>query len=374
MTTRKCAHYISTYLPITEVWIYNQIKNLRQFQPIIFSRYIANKELFPIDPIISLRSQGSLSFKLNIIMSKLIGYIPYFKKISKKENIRLIHVHFGYHGIKFIGLKKTLNIPLVCSFYGHDAYRYPTLKKKNLKKLKKLFNNAEAILVLGETMKKHLISLGCPPSKLIIHHLGIETNKISFSERKIPTSKIRFLMTSSFVEKKGIDITLKALAKVKDLFDFEVHIIGDGKLREPIKKLISTLDLDQRITLHGYQNYQTILDFAYKSDVFLQASRTAKDNDKEGTPMVFADMMATGLPIISTKHSDIPEMIEDGINGYLAQENDVDSFANKIVEYYKNRTKVPQMSKNCRLKVEADFCATEQAHKLDKLYTKVIDQ
>lgn len=365
----SCIHYISNFLPITEVWIYNQIKNLTLLKPVLISRYTSNNKLFPFEPIYSLKKNGKIFFWLNIFISKIIGFIPFFYFIGRKENGKILHVHFGYHGIKLMHLKKALGIPMVCSFYGTDAFRFPFLSKRNLKNLKLLFTNTNIILALGPYMKKSLIKLGCPADKIIIHHLGIEINKIEFRKRLLTEDRpIRFLMASSFVDKKGIDIVLKALSVIKTNFDFTLDIIGDGVLRDQILSLIDDLKLGENITFHGYKPYDFLISLSYECDVFLQASRTIKENDKEGTPMVIVDMMATGMPVISTKHSDIPEIIDDGINGYLAEENDVDSFKNKILELIANKGEIQNMSEKCRKKVETEFCSEKQKTKLEKLY------
>ena len=370
----NCVHYISNFLPLTEIWIYNQIKHLHDYTPTVLARSTSNNQLFPINSIYSLLNRGNFFYWLNIIFSKLVGFIPFFYFKCKLKNTKILHVHFGYHGIKSLGLRKVLKIPMICSFYGIDAFKFPFQKRGNVKKLNKLFLDADAILVLGPFMKNSLIALGCPVKKIIIHHLGIELDKIKFVERNISRkSPLRFLLASSFVEKKGIDICLKALAKIADKIDFRVDIIGDGILREEIISLISHLDLEEKIKLQGYQTYDQMLRFAYNANAFLQASRTSTKNDKEGTPMVIVDMMATGLPVISTWHSDIPEIVKDGETGFLARENSIDSFAEKIMEFANNSNRIPEISKNCRKKVEQDFCAKEQAFKLEKIYNKVIN-
>jgi len=368
-----CIHYISKFLPITEVWMYNQVRFIKNFKPVVISRSGTNSNLFPFEPKYSLKENGDFTYWLNIFISRLIGYIPYFYLVCKKENVKILHVHFGYNGIKFINLKKVLRVPMVCSFYGTDAFSFPFKRKSNLKKLKKLFINADKILVLGPYMKKSLIELGCPAEKIIIHHLGIEVRKIRFKKRQLPVNRpIRFLVASSFVEKKGIDICLKALAQVINLFDFHVDIIGDGVLRDVIKSIITDLNMLNYVTLHGYKDYKYMINLAYSCDIFLQASRTTNQNDKEGTPMVFVDMMATGMPVISTKHSDIPEIIDDQINGYLAEENSIDSFKTKILKLINNKEYIPTMSENCREKVVKKFNAETQSIRLEKIYQSLI--
>lgn len=369
-----CLHYISNFLPLTEIWIFNQIKYLKAFKPVVISRFRSNNGLFPFKPVHSLWEKGKLYFWFNIALSKITGFIPFFYLVGAKINVKVLHVHFGYSAIKLLGLKKILKVPLICSFYGTDAFRFPFIREKNREILHKLFKHADKILVLGPYMKNSLVNLGCQPNKIIIHHLGIETSKITYKNRTLPDNRpVKFLLASSFVEKKGIDICLKALSGLTESFKFEIDVIGDGVLRTKIEDLILQLNLQDKVRLHGYQSYEYLLEFAYKSDAFLQASKTSSQNDKEGTPMVLVDMMATGLPVITTNHSDIPEIVQDNVTGFLAKENDVDSFKNKILEFISNRSRISEISFNCRKKVENDFNAGIQSSKLEEIYNELIN-
>jgi colanic acid/amylovoran biosynthesis glycosyltransferase len=136
--------------------------------------------------------------------------------------------------------------------------------------------------------------------------------------------------------------------------------------------LISMLKLETKVILHGYRPYRYFLDLAYECDAYIQASKTAKDNDKEGTPMAIIDVMATGLPVIATRHSDIPETVDDGVTGFLATENHVEDLAEALRKFTLMRNDVSIMSKKCRLKIENDFNISKQVDKLEKLYSAII--
>ena len=250
------------------------------------------------------------------------------------------------------------------------------LKKRDIKnKVLKLFYEAEIILVLGAYMKDWLIKLGCPEDKIIIHHLGVNVKKIKFKNRKYSIDKpINFLIASSFVPKKGIDIALKALGSINNRIDFKVHIIGSGPLENDIFNLVKELNIEEKVHFHGYQPYDYFLNLAYKCDVFLQASRTGEENQKEGTPMVLVDVMATGLPVVSTFHSDIPEIILDRENGYLARENNVEDFAKAIMKFIEDYEKWGIFAENGRKHIEKNFNSEIQAYKLEKIYLELLRQ
>jgi colanic acid/amylovoran biosynthesis glycosyltransferase len=371
--TKVCIHYLSCYLPITENWIYTILTNLKIFTPVVLTRKIINRHLFQLDRIYSLNSLTWFRAMGELVLFKIFRFIPFFYYISKENNGSIIHVHFGNHGIKSLGLQKKLKIPMICSFYGADAFKI-TNSVKVRKAYQKMFIQVDKVLVLGEYMKRELMNLGCPERKLLVHHLGIDTDKITFLKRIYPEKRpVRFLLASSFVAKKGIEDTLNALGVISAKFDFTVEIIGDGPLKTEVLTLIDRNGLKEKTILHGYQIYDFFIQRAYECDIFLQASKTTSLNDKEGTPMSIVDAMATGMPVVATKHSDIPEIVIDNYNGYLALENNYLDFA-RCLEKILNMGNFTDLSINARKHVEKHFNALEQNRKLEELYSCLVDK
>lgn len=355
-------HYNARFLPITEIWIYNQLIHL-ECENIFLCRHRMNNDLFPLDNVYSLSDIPIWEKYWNILCLKIIGFMPYFHQLAKGAD--LIHIHFGHNAPKSIGLKRKLDIPMVCTFYGSDAFRWT---KENPRKLKKVFANCDMILAVGHYMRDYLIGLGCPKEKIIVNHLGVDIKKVPFKKRQFYNdSKIKFLINSSFVEKKGYDIALKALAGT-DL-DFTLDIIGRGPLENMIMDTIKELGIIDRVTFHGHVPYNYVIELCLQCHVLLQASKTSAKNDKEGVPISIVDAMATGMPVVSTKHSDIPDIVIDGYNGILAKENDVEDFRRAILTMVNMITR--EFSQRCREIVEKNFNIEIQSYKLRKIYEKL---
>jgi colanic acid/amylovoran biosynthesis glycosyltransferase len=366
----KCAHYVSKYLPLTENWIYKEIINHRQYTPIFLSRKTENLGSFPISFLYSLDQLPYVHQKIEILFFKTLGYFNFFRKQCLQHRVRILHVHFGYHAVKMLGLKRKLRIPLVCSFYGDDAFAH-----HHTGKYTKLFAEADKVLVLGEYMKAQLIRLGCAEQKIAIHHLGIDIENVQFRKRAITKgTPIRFLLAARFVRKKGIDLAIKALAQLKDQHSFFVDIVGEGPLKEEIVNEIEHHKMTDRVTFHGYQSYTYFINLAYQCHVFIQASRTTAENNKEGTPMAIVDAMATGMAVVSTRHSDIPEIVRDGETGYLAEENDLHSLVDAIHRMINDPEKIEQFSVRGREWIEQEFDARKQTEKLEGHYNQLVSQ
>jgi colanic acid/amylovoran biosynthesis glycosyltransferase len=363
-------HYISNFLPITEVWLYNLIKNHQLYKPIVFARKANNKNHFSMDKMMVVEDLPLPDYIYNFLIFKTRGYFPLFSRACENQHCQIVHAHFGYNGYKTIRLAAKVQRPLLCSFYGVDVFKYPR-DPLNKNKYLELFNTFSAGIVLGPHMKQSLMELGCPENKIEINHLGVEVDKIAFKPRHFSGNRpFRFLIASSFIEKKGIDIALKALKSIEDYCDFVVEIVGDGPLRGDIQSLIKDFQLEEKVVLHGYQPYGYFLNLAYSCDGYLQASKLSKDGDKEGTPMAIIDAMATGLPAISTYHSDIPEIIDDGKTGYLAVEDSPESFAEVLKKYIGQSHEMETFSYNSRAKIEREFNISHQMKRLEQIYLK----
>lgn len=116
------AHVISSYLPLTCSWIYNQLIYLKLFKPIVLTERTFNLDKFPFDEIYSLSERSAANrFFQRSYKAITRTYLPYYRNIIRKKDASLMHVHFGDIGYLNLKLKKDLGLPQITSFYGYDA-------------------------------------------------------------------------------------------------------------------------------------------------------------------------------------------------------------------------------------------------------------
>ena len=383
------AHSVPSYLFLTGSWIYGQLINLKRFNPIVITNYIQNMDIFPFQPIYSLNIQHRINKKLLVRLFMLfIGdqltankRYRYFIDILKEHRIVLLHSHFGNEGFWDLCLKQKLKIPIVISFYGSDVSK---LAKNPLwrHRYRRLFSKGELFLAEGNFMKKSLINLGCPEEKVFIQHLGIDLEKIKFKPRKIGyNGKIKILISGSFREKKGISYAIEAFAKVRQKHkNIELTIIGDssGIPRDEAekRKILNTVKknyLQSLIKTLGYQPYSVFIEELYKHHIFLSPSIHASNGDAEGgAPVSITEASASGMPIISTYHCDIPEIVLDEKSGYLVKEKDVESLAEKLEYLITNPRKWSELGEAGYTHIKNEYNIKKQVKKLENIYTKLI--
>jgi len=249
----------------------------------------------------------------------------------KEEKIDVVFVEYGTGGAMVTEACKIANVPLVIHYHGADVHHRKTVEEY-LPYYKKAFAYASALISVSKDMIGELIELGAPKEKIHLASCGVDVTK--FPQLDISKNGKEFLSIGRFVEKKSPSSVVEAFKIVHDKFpDARLTMVGQGPLFEQTKALIEKLDLQDAINLSGILKTDQIKVLLSKTRVFVQHSVTAKDGDKEGTPVTILEAGASGLAIVSTRHAGIKEAVIDGETGYLVDEHDVAGMANYMIKF-----------------------------------------
>ena len=289
---------------------------------LLLTRFINN-------PIVLLNSLNVFKYRSAAYSLKLFyaaGYI-----LGKNRTYDIIHSHFGPNGRNAAYLREigAIQGKIFTTFHGFDITTYIYNFGEHI--YDSLFRLGDVFLPISERWKYRLKELGCN-GEIIVHHMGIDCKKFTFTLRKPPVNDaVEVVTIARLVEKKGVEYAIRAVAKVaKDKPNIKYTIVGDGLLREDLQSLIEQLNVTDVVKLIGWKQQEQVVEILSNSDILLAPSVTAHNDDQEGIPVVLMETMAMGLPIISTQHSGIPELVQDGISGYLVPERNVDALAEKL--------------------------------------------
>ncbi len=300
------------------------------------------------------------------LLHKLLPFFP-----QKKYDI--IHAHFGPCGIKGQLLRdlKILNGKLVTSFHGYDLSTY--LNKNNISLYNRLFSKGDLFLPISKYWNDKLITMGCNKNKICIQHMGVDCNKFKFITKSVGNNKsINIVSIARLTEKKGLKYSIKAVCEIlKQGQNIFYQIVGNGTLKSELQSLINKHGYQNHIKLVGWKNRDEVIQILAKSDLLVAPSVTASDGDMEGVPMVLMEAMAMGIPVISTIHSGIPELIEDEKTGFLVKEQDIKALIEKINHVIKFPALIPAITKNARQFIEHQYSLDKQNDKLLKIYKKL---
>jgi len=291
------------------------------------------------------------------------------KTVVQSEPADLYHAHFGPVGNRFLGITGCFDTPFVVSFYGWDASQ---LLRDNPHIYDKLFTRADIVTALSEDMRSTLVDHGCPPSKVHIQPLSIDTDLFPYRERTLTDGPVQILSVARFVEKKGLVYAIEAVAALADEHDVQYTIIGDGDRRDLIETKIAEYDLEDTVELLGWQPQSVVADEMEDAHLFMLPSVTAKSGDKEGTPTVLLEAQSMGLPVVSTYHAGIPEIVEDGETGILVPERDSDALVDALEALLSEPDRWSEMGKRGRDHIEQNHSIEAVTDDLLELYRSLL--
>lgn len=287
------------------------------------------------------------------------------KQLLVDQKIELVLAEYGPSGVEMVEICKALKIPLIVHFHGFDAYRKDVLSSYG-NQYPAMFKMATAIVAVSKHMVNQLRQLGCPDEKLYYIPYGIDIE--TFHMNGPNERKKRFVACGRFVSKKGPQLTIKAFAKVYQ-HDPEVTLtmIGDGELLSECKQLAIDLGIKESITFTGALTQKQIATIFAESFAFLQHSIVDENNDSEGTPLAIMEAGAAGLPVVSTIHAGIPDIIENGVNGYLVAEKDIDAMADKMIDLLSNNSTAREMGWQLQQKIRNHYSMERYITQLKEL-------
>jgi colanic acid/amylovoran biosynthesis glycosyltransferase len=375
-------HSLHTYLFRTGSWIYSQLKHVTCFDSMVIATRKQNLDIFPWSDAYFISDLAPINrFFQRAYARRTNFYYPCFYSVLRKRKPALLQSHFGNRGYYDLKLKEKLNIPQVTTFYGHDASMMPRDSKWR-SRYKELFARCERILAEGNHMKKTLVELGCDASRVTVQRLGVDLEQIPFIPRRLDTDrKVRILMASTFRDKKGITYGLEAFARVAEKHkNIELTLIGDAgrsqrevAYKKEILRVAENRNLRDKIDCRGFLAYPRFIEESKKHDLFLAPSMRGSDGETEGgAPVTLIEMSAYGMPVVSTLHCDIPEVILDNRSGFLAPEADVDALAERLEYVITHPEKWEEIGKAGRQHVEEEYDARKQARKLEEIYRALL--
>ncbi len=298
-------------------------------------------------------------------------------RVAKQSGSRLLHSHFGNVGWENLSAARHASLQHVVTFYGYDLGFLPKNNQAWQSRYRNLFAEVDLILCEGPHMAKGVVALGCPKEKVSVHHLGIELSRFPFKPRELAIGEpLRVLIAATFREKKGVPFALEALGKLQKDVLLEITLIGDAtrqprdqEERRAIDEIVERYDLEPILRRLGFVTHEKMIEEAYKHHVFLSPSVTASDGDTEGgTPVGIIEMAATGMPIVSTTHCDIPEVIKENQTGLLAPERDSKALVDLLKQLASDPSRWLPMVTAGRAHVEAEYDAAKQGERLASLY------
>jgi colanic acid/amylovoran biosynthesis glycosyltransferase len=286
----------------------------------------------------------------------------------------VVHCHFGTSGVIGAALQRmgAIKAPLITTFYGHDISSY--VRSRGPDVYNELFRRGALFTHISAYQRDKLLAVGSPPERTTLHRIGVDIGRFAFAPRTLaPGEPVRLMTTARLVEKKGLEYSIRAVARVAAQHpNIRYRIVGDGKLREQLQALIDELGMAGTIELLGWRSQDEVRELYAQSHLFVLASVTASNGDEEGQGLVLQEAQAMGLPVVCTRHNGFPEGLVEGESGLLVPERDVEALADAIASLVARPERWAAMGQAGRAHVEAHFDNNKLNDRLVEIYQAVV--
>jgi colanic acid/amylovoran biosynthesis glycosyltransferase len=374
------ASYCSSFLKSEMLHIYRQVKSLRGVDTFVVTKEIQNAQRFPfpnIEVIPKRRSNllvhGWLKFVERRPPIVYRGEYQTLDSLLARHGADLMHIYFGHTGVHLLPFIQQWDKPCVVSFHGADVAHKEDIKDYPAK-LRLLFEAVPLLFARSQSLADRLVQLGCPPEKLRINRTGVPLNEFPFLARQPPPDgKWKIVQACRLIPKKGVATSLRAFAIFKkDNPQAELFIAGKGPLQRELEMLAAGLGIFKDVHFVGFLSQPNLLELYTSAHLFLHPSETSPNQDQEGVPNSLLEAMATGLPVVATRHGGIPEAVEHGRNGLLVPEEDHIALANAMHQITHSSEVFREMGLRARAAVADRFEQDVQIERLEAFYEEAI--
>jgi len=374
------ASYCTTFLKPEMRHIYRQVTGLREFQTFVLTKSRENPEVFPFGDV-DVLPRPRINFlarfhKKYIRRMEAVFYRGEYDQLCSaldRRHADLLHVYFGHTGVHLLPFLRNWTGPSVVSFHGMDIMLREADDHYN-QSLRALLQTLPMVLARSESLATRLVELGCTREKIRINRTGIPLDDFPFVQRNAPSDGAWHLVQACrLIEKKGIDVTLRAFASFREVYPkSKLTIAGDGGLLSDLRSLASELGVSGCVDFPGFQSQANLAALYQEAHVFVHPSQTTARLDQEGVPNAMLEAMSTGLPVVATWHGGIPEAVTDGKDGLLTPERDVPALAASLLRLAENPELYKSFSAHASESVRENFEQSRAISALEGYYRELL--
>jgi colanic acid/amylovoran biosynthesis glycosyltransferase len=255
-------------------------------------------------------------------------------------------------------------------FHGYGIRRALREKKKTGRNIyRKLFKRGDYFLVNSFYHWKILLKLGLNKNRSVVHYVGIDCSKFKNIKRKRAGQRKVILTVARLVPIKGLEYGLRSFGKV--LKDYpgpvEYWLIGEGPLRDRLKKLADRLKIANSVKFWGAISRSGVRQKLAQADIFFLPSL------EEGLGLALMEALATGLPAVASNVGGIPELIKNNLTGFLVAPKDTVGFSKKIVELLSGKEIESRIGRRAQEEICNQFDINKLNDRLEKIYQGLLD-
>jgi glycosyltransferase involved in cell wall biosynthesis len=304
------------------------------------------------------------------IKKKLVNKLAKYKLTATQEalaesflaeGVQCVLAEYGQAGVHILPIVKAAGIPLVVHFHGYDAVRHDVIEKLG-SAYREMFSYASAVIAVSKVMYQKLLDLGCPVEKLILNTYGPHPD---FAKVEAEHIHQHLVGLGRFADKKAPYYTILAFKEVIDEFPgARLTLAGDGPLLDVCKNLVRYYGIEQFVRFPGPIQREDYIDMLKTCRAYVQHSLTPGSGDMEGTPLSILEAQSAGVPVISTNHAGIPDVVVHEETGLLCDEHDVKTMSEYMRRLLESRKLASEMGKKGKIRINENYSLKKHLNKL----------
>lgn len=304
----------------------------------------------------------------NFLMGSLLMFPKWahFARCMKHLDIQHLHAHFANHpAMAAFVIHRLTGIPYSFTAHGSDLHRRKDMLKEKVRQ-------AEFVVAISESNRKVIVE-HCGPEvcrKVHVVYCGVDIEKFQPKAQPVQRGIFQIICVGTLHEVKGQSYLLEALGELRKRgVAFHLHLIGDGPDEWKLRELARSLGVESQVTFHGRQTQSQIIERLQDGDLLVTPSVPTADGRREGLPVVLMEAMACGLPVVASRLSGIPELVDDRV-GRLVEPKDIQGLANAIEEFAKQPDMRRETGQRARARVVAGHSIEHNAMQLASLFRR----
>jgi glycosyltransferase involved in cell wall biosynthesis len=291
----------------------------------------------------------------------------YLAQLLEGSNVERLHAHFA-HGSTHVAMIASILSGLPFSFSAHARDIYCN---DSPRLLREKIAAADFVVTCTQANQHHLRDMAASDGeKIQLGYHGVNVEKFSRPSRVGEDDAVPVILSvGRLVEKKGFGDLLQACRLMKHRgLTFRCVIIGEGPLRPRLERRVAALGIGDIVSLPGACTQEDLVEHYRHATVLVLACKVLANGDRDGIPNVLLEAMASGLPVVSTSVSGIPELIESGETGLLVRPESRSELAAAIELLIRDRGLRERLATRARAEVEERFDTRERARVLAGMF------
>ncbi|MDX6718155.1 MAG: colanic acid/amylovoran biosynthesis glycosyltransferase [Solirubrobacteraceae bacterium] len=288
-------------------------------------------------------------------------------RTMRKLGVEHVHAHFAnYPALAAWTVARLAGPTYSFTAHAHDLFRDQSF-------LRRLVADARFVVAISDFNRAFLAPYNPSDTPVHVVHCGVDPAAWPARPRAAPAhGPVRALCVASLEEKKGHRVLLGALAEADGrLRRVELDLVGPGALRAELQALALALGLGDRVRFHGALAEPAVAELLDRADLFVLASVVERSGFMEGIPVALMEALATGVPVVATRLSGVPELVRDGDTGLLAEPGEAASLRAALERAIGDPDGARRRATAGRALVEREFDARAGAARIAELIRAV---